>query len=80
MRKSAKNRGVQAESYTHDGARRKNIPEAGLVDYEPKAKGTKKSYCWDPRESPQLIWAGKAGMKRVEVERKLVFVSTPVPP
>lgn len=60
----------EAKAYTHDDATRPNIPEAGHVEYIPSDPGRKKQYCWDPRESPQLIWAGKAGMKRVEVEEE----------
>ncbi len=63
-------RQTKAEAYRHDEATRKNIPEAGLVDYEPPAKPKPTEYCWDPRESPQLIWAGKAGMNRVEVDEQ----------
>ncbi|MDL1929819.1 site-specific DNA-methyltransferase, partial [Fimbriimonadia bacterium ATM] len=62
--------GSEAKAYTHDDAKRPNIPEVGLVEYVPSDPGRKKQYCWDPRESPQLIWAGKAGMKRVEVEEE----------
>jgi adenine-specific DNA-methyltransferase len=60
-----------AASYVHDETR-KNIPDAGVMDVaakgEPKDKKTE--YCWDPRESPQLVWAGKAGLKKVEVDEQ----------
>ena len=60
----------RAQAYTHDDAKRLNIPEAGQVDYIPKVKERAKDYCWDPRESPQLVWAGKAGLKKVEVDEE----------
>lgn len=70
---------AEAYKYSKDEATRKNIPESGMVDYVPKesftgstvsTKSTKTDYCWDPRESPQLVWAGKAGLKKVEVEEQ----------
>ncbi|MCW5946036.1 MAG: site-specific DNA-methyltransferase [Fimbriimonadales bacterium] len=68
MARKGKGNQAKADSYRHDDTR-KNIPEAGLVDFVPAGeKKAKKAYCWDPRESPQLIWAGKAGMKTVEVD------------
>lgn len=67
---------VRAEPYLHKGETRKNNPDAGMVDYEPKGRSRSKEYCWDPRESPQLIWAGKAGMKRVEVQDENALAAT----
>jgi hypothetical protein len=69
---SANAEGKAAEAYTHDEPTRKNIPEAGLVDYAPKteSKESKTEYGWDLRESPQLVWAGMAGLKKVEVEEE----------
>ncbi|MCK6632371.1 MAG: site-specific DNA-methyltransferase [Fimbriimonadaceae bacterium] len=67
---------AEAYKYAKDEATRKNNPESGMVDYvsaEPSSKSTKSAksiYCWDPRESPQLVWAGKAGLKKVEVEEE----------
>ncbi|BBO24623.1 MAG: hypothetical protein AMXMBFR19_18650 [Chthonomonadaceae bacterium] len=67
---------AEAYKYSKDEATRKNNPESGMVDYvsaEPSSKSTKSAksiYCWDPRESPQLVWAGKAGLKKVEVEEE----------
>jgi adenine-specific DNA-methyltransferase len=61
---------TEAEAYRHEEAKRKNNPEAGLIDFEPKRKAETKEYCWDPRESPQLVWAGKAGLRKVEVEEQ----------
>jgi adenine-specific DNA-methyltransferase len=61
---------TEAYKYSRKEATRKNIPESGLVDVIPRVKETTTKYCWDPRESPQLVWAGKAGLKRVEVEEQ----------
>jgi adenine-specific DNA-methyltransferase len=72
MRK-AKSTGVDAKAYVHDEATRLNNPEAGNLDRVPKVKDQQKTYCWDPRESPQLIWAGKAGVKKVEVDEQASF-------
>ena len=71
-RKPKRNVNVDAEAYTYgrDEATRKNIPEAGLIDVVSKAKERMTSYCWDPRESPQLVRAGKAGLKIVNVLRE----------
>ncbi|MEQ1824217.1 MAG: DNA methyltransferase, partial [Fimbriimonadaceae bacterium] len=72
MARKAKTTHKEAGAYVHDEATRKNNPEAGLIDVvakaEPKNKNT--THCWDPRESPQLVWAGKAGLKRVEVDEQ----------
>ncbi|MBW7929562.1 MAG: site-specific DNA-methyltransferase, partial [Fimbriimonadaceae bacterium] len=56
-------------AYTHD-ATRTHIPESGFVDYAKPPKQPTKTYNWDPRESPQLVWAGKAGLRRVEVDEE----------
>lgn len=56
-------------AYTHD-ATRTHIPESGFVDYAKPPKQPTKSYCFDPHESPQLVWAGKAGLRRVEVDEE----------
>ncbi|MBV6490822.1 MAG: hypothetical protein KJZ62_02215 [Fimbriimonadaceae bacterium] len=63
---------AEAYKYSKDEATRKNIPESGMVDYAPKTESRKpkSEYCWDPRESPQLVWAGKAGLNKVEVEEQ----------
>jgi adenine-specific DNA-methyltransferase len=48
---------------------RLNNPPAGLVSYESKVREPKRQrYAYDPHLSPQLVWAGKAGLKSIEVE------------
>lgn len=59
-------------AYTHD-ATRTHIPESGFVDYAQAPKQPVKKHCWDPRESPQLVWAGKAGLRRIEVDEEASF-------
>ncbi|MCW5938353.1 MAG: hypothetical protein KF884_07620 [Fimbriimonadaceae bacterium] len=66
----ARKKGQRAESYTHDDATRAHIPESGNVDYVPKARPGKAEYGFDPRLTPQLVWAGKAGLRKVEVEEE----------
>jgi hypothetical protein len=40
-----------------------------MVSYEPKiAEGKIRRYAYDPHLSPQLVWAGKPGLKSIEVE------------
>jgi len=64
---------VAAKAYNHPEATRKNNPEAGNLDLVPKGRETKKTFSWDPRESPQLIWANKAGITKVEVQEQASF-------
>ena len=57
------------DDYRHDQARRKNNPPVGMVAYEVKvAEQPKTHYAYDPHLSPQLIWAGKPGLRSIEVE------------
>ena len=43
-----------------------------MVSYEPKVSEPKiKRYAYDPHLSPQLVWAGKPGVKTIEVESKI---------
>ena len=40
-----------------------------MVSYEPKiAEAKTRHYAYDPHLSPQLVWAGKPGLKSIEVE------------
>lgn len=58
------------KDYRHD-SKRKNNPPAGMVSYEKKVKEPEvKKYAYDPHLSPQLVWAGKPGLKAIEVEDK----------
>lgn len=61
---------VRSDTYTHENASRLNNPEAGMIDYAPQVREQKTTHCWDPRETPQLVWAGKAGLKKVEVDEQ----------
>lgn len=55
--------------YRHDDAQRKNNPPVGMVAYEARAaEQPRDHYAYDPRLSPQLIWAGKPGLVNIEVE------------
>jgi adenine-specific DNA-methyltransferase len=67
----ARKQGHRAESYRHEEATRAHIPESGNVDYVPKAKPGQAEYCFDPRLSAQLAWAGKAGLRKVEFEEEM---------
>jgi len=53
--------------YRHD-ERRLNNPPAGLVSYEAVRESKRQTYAYDPHLSPQLVWAGKPGLKSIEVE------------
>ncbi|MBW1699937.1 MAG: site-specific DNA-methyltransferase [Deltaproteobacteria bacterium] len=58
----------KVKDYRHD-EKRKNNPPIGMVSYEPKiAEPKTRHYAYDPHLSPQLVWAGKPGLKSVEVE------------
>jgi len=58
------------KDYRYD-SKRKNNPPAGMVSYEKKIKEPQvKHYAYDPHHSPQLVWAGKARLKAIEVEDK----------
>ena len=68
MAKSKKEK--QVTDYRYD-EKRKNNPPAGLAEYEKKVKEPQvKKYAYDPHLSPQLVWAGKPGLKAIEVEDK----------
>ncbi|MCX7599155.1 MAG: site-specific DNA-methyltransferase, partial [Armatimonadetes bacterium] len=43
--------------------KRKNNPEAGLAEYDRQPRGPRKRYNYDPHLQPQLVWAGKPGLK-----------------
>ena len=63
-----KKKSTRVQDYRHD-KKRKNNPPIGMVSYEPKISEPKiKRYGYDPHLSPQLIWAGKPGLKTIEVE------------
>lgn len=63
--KMVKNNAV--EDYRHD-ATRKNNPPAGLAAIYEKPKKEIKKYAYDPHLDPQLVWAGKAGLKCYEID------------
>ena len=68
------------EDYRHDQAKRVNNPPAALASYD---KGTrekpKQFYPYDPHLSPQLVWAGKAGLNAIEVEERACLEVDTVP-
>jgi len=58
----------RVKDYRHD-EKQKNNPSIGMVSYEPKVAEPKKNrYAYDPHLSPRLVWAGKPGLKSIEVE------------
>lgn len=60
----------QIQDYRYE-EKRKNNPPVGMVSYESKVAEPKiKHYAYDPHLSPQLVWAGKPGLKSIEVEEK----------
>jgi adenine-specific DNA-methyltransferase len=59
----------KVRDYRHDEAKRKNNPEVGLANWEPKVKAPPKvKYQYDPFLDPQLQWAGKAERLSFEVD------------
>lgn len=59
---------ARVEDYRHE-EKRKNNPSIGMVSYEPKVGEPKMNrYAYDPHLSPQPVWAGKPGLKSVEME------------
>ena len=59
------------EDYRHDESKRVNNPPAALASYEKVFREKpKQSYTYDPHLSPQLVWAGKAGLNKIEVEER----------
>ena len=62
------NKKSQVRDYRFD-EKRKNNPPVGLAEYEKKEKKPlTKKYSYDPHLSPQLIWAGKPGLRTIEVD------------
>ena len=55
------------EDYRHD-ATRKNNPPAGLAAIYEKPERETMKYAYDPHLDPQLVWAGKAGLKCYEID------------
>lgn len=53
--------------YRYDD-KRKNNPPAGMASYEPVVEKQTRNYAYDPNLSPQIAWAGKPGLKSIEVE------------
>ncbi len=67
---SADNNKKAVTDYRYDKTR-KNNPPAGLAEYETRNQACEsagRKYGYDPYQSPQLVWAGKPGLKCVEVE------------
>ena len=64
-RKSGK---TPVEDYRHKEATRKNNPPAGLAPGFERPTREKKTYAFDPHLDPQLVWAGKAGLKAYEFD------------
>ena len=71
----------QADVYWHKEAYRLNNPEAGLAFYEmgdpPQIRLEHRvttDESWDPRISPQLVWAGKSITEDVKVDAVSVHV------
>src|ERR1700735_2955710 len=71
----------QADVYWHKEAHRLNNPEAGLAFYEmgdpPQIRLEHRvttDESWDPRISPQLVWAGKSITEDVRVDAVSVHV------
>ena len=63
-----KKKTTRVQDCRHD-EKRKNNPPIGMVSCGPKISEPKiKRYGYDPHLSPQLIWAGKPGLKTIEVE------------
>lgn len=59
---------TRVEDFRYD-ATRKNNPPVGLASYEPKLQEPEtRQYAYDPHLSPQLVWAGKPGLRSIEVE------------
>src|SRR6266508_3301058 len=59
---------VDVDDFRHD-ATRKNNPPVGLANYDAGLRKTQtRTYAYDPHLSPQLVWAGKPGLKSIEVE------------
>jgi len=56
------------EDYRHKEATRKNNPPAGLAPGFERPAREKKTYAFDPHLDPQLVWAGKAGLKAYEFD------------
>jgi adenine-specific DNA-methyltransferase len=55
----------------HFEARRLNNPPAGLVSADHAVRDTPQTrYAYDPHLSPQLVWAGKPGLRSIGVEEQ----------
>ena len=67
------------EIYKHDD-KRKNIPPAGLVEFDKPPPQPTKSYQFDPHLDPQLGWAGKAEHTSVEVDTVSLHIHERVSP
>jgi adenine-specific DNA-methyltransferase len=70
------------ETYEHKGKERLNNPPVGLVtpETDPDAGQKKKTYAYDPRLDPQLVWAGKAEHTSFEVPTVSLHVHERIEP
>jgi adenine-specific DNA-methyltransferase len=68
QRKARGARETRVDDFRHD-ATRKNNPPVGLAGYDAALREPQtQTYAYDPHLSPQLVWAGKPGLKSIEVE------------
>jgi adenine-specific DNA-methyltransferase len=72
--------GTSVDTYTHDGAKRKNNPPVGLVSTTTDKLNGKTKYKHDPHIDPTLSWAGKDEGVNVEVQNVSLHIHERIDP
>ncbi len=78
-KRSAKN-GTEIGNYTHDGQKRKNNPQVGLVSTTTDKLNGCTRYEHDPHIDPTLNWAGKKEGMSVEVQNVSLHIHERIDP
>lgn len=79
-RKKSKNKTDELKQYTHAETKRRNNPQAGLVDNQTDPDQSAKKYRHDPRLDPQLQWSGKIENSEFEVDTVSLHVHERIDP
>ena len=71
---------IKLDKYTHEGVKRKNNPQVGLVSNATDKMNGRTKYQHDPYIDPTLSWAGKAEGMEVEVQNVSLHIHERIDP
>ncbi len=78
--KKSASSGKEVDSYNHEGKKRKNIPQVGLVSSVTDKLNGRTKYQHDPHIDPYLSWAGKAEGLSFEVQNVSLHIHERIDP